>query len=132
MNFHKTFKEKITPSLYKIIPKKWKGKNTSQFILKGQNYSENKTRKRHYRKLLSPHKARYKTLKQNFSNQIQECRRIIYYYQVRFIPRTLIQYWQEWKMVTPLWKTVWQCLNTFQKPPVLSRHSTSRHLMRVK
>ena len=39
MNFHKTFKEKIIPNLYKIIPKKWKGKNTAQVILEGQVYT---------------------------------------------------------------------------------------------
>lgn len=39
-----------------------------------------------------------------------------------------IHCWQEWKMVQPLWKTVWQFFERLHRATIRSSHSTFRYM----
>ena len=45
--FYPTFRDKLMPML---LPKNWRGKNTSKLILQSHHYFDAKTRQRHHKK----------------------------------------------------------------------------------
>lgn len=87
--------KKVYHQSFPNSPKNWRGGDTSQIILRGQNYPDCKTTQKHDKKrklqVNIPYEYRYQNLQQKLVNQIQEpLKRTISHDQVVFASGMLI------------------------------------------